>query len=304
MHLTISGITVVDVIFPRVPRLPVWPRHTEFTADNLVLVPEAPVITLGGNGANAAYVAARCGTRVTLSTQLGRDAFGDLARGWLDAAGCRVVTVGRAAATAVNVTAANVRHERATLFYPGRASGLLLRPALARREALLVCGWPHPPLPALARRFREVARAGGLTALDTGPILERPWTLVEMQPLWPHLRLLLTNEYELRAVARTQNLPAALRKVRAVYAGELIVKRGADGVLRLPAGSVEPQMLPATRVKVVNTVGAGDAFNGALLAALCRGQPMGRALTIANRVAASVVASPLGVLGVKAGRMQ
>lgn len=299
MHLTICGVTVADVIFPRMDRLPTWPRHTEFTLRNLVMTSVPPVVTLGGNGANAAYVAARCGAHVTLHTCLGRDPLGGLVRGWLEAAGCRISGPPRVRSTAVNVTAANARHQRATLFYPGQPPELPSVGARSRREAMLVCGWPHPPLPDIARRFRVIAAAGGLTAVDTGPILGRPWSLAGLRPLWPHLRMLLTNEFELLAITKARRVATAITRVRAVYSGDVVIKRGPEGVVFVPAGSVRPRRLPAIRVKAVNTVGAGDAFNGALLAARCQGHPMEAALAFAGRVAASVVASPSGVLGAR-----
>ena len=121
MALLIVGGTVVDLIFPRVPHLPHWPEHTEFTAANLILLSEPPLVTIGGNGANAAYVAARCGAVAQLHTNIGTDAFGSLARRWLDESGCITRDTPHAGRTAVNVTAANARLQRATLFYPGDA---------------------------------------------------------------------------------------------------------------------------------------------------------------------------------------
>jgi len=302
MELTIVGITVVDVVFPGVPRLPAWPRHTEFTPANLVLLPRAPLVTLGGNGANAAYVAARCGARVTLVSPVGTDGFGRLARGWLEEAGCRMVVPGRPLATAVNVTAANARQARATLFFAGESPRLGPQTRLPRGGALLLCGWPHPAPAEMAQAFARVRRHGGLTALDTGPILERPWTLAALASVWPSLDLLLTNEHELRTITREAGLPAALRRLRGRFSGDIVVKRGARGALWLPAGRSEGKAVPAPKVQVVNTVGAGDAFNGALLAALCAGRPMLSALRQASRVAAGVVASPRGVLGAAADR--
>ena len=72
MSLAVVGCTAIDLILTRTPRLPTWPRHSEFTSDNLVLLADAPLVTLGGNGANAAFVAAQGGARVTLHTRIGR----------------------------------------------------------------------------------------------------------------------------------------------------------------------------------------------------------------------------------------
>lgn len=305
--LAIVGGTVVDVIFSDVAKLPVWPRHTEFTPKNLVLLPRGPIVTLGGNGANAAYVAAASGAdiAVTLHTQLGNDALGELARGWLSDVGCRIQSPA-SAATALNVTAANRRQQRGTFFYPGEPIALPKITALnlpSAPRALLVCGWPHPPLAKLGRYCRRLRRAGTFTALDAGPILGCPWSLAALRDVWGGLDLFLSNDYELRHITRTQSLAAALRRLRRDFSGHVVVKIGARGAAWLPAGvsasATAIQPFAAPRVRVVNTVGAGDSFNGALLAAWVRGADFPAAIRRATRVAASVVASAHGILGVK-----
>jgi len=303
MSLAIVGCTVVDLVFPRVARLPVWPRHTESTPDNLVRLRRAPIVTLGGNGANAAYVAARCGAVVSLHTQLGTDALGGLARHWLEGAGCRVHVSGRTAATAVNVTAANARQERAVFFYPGDAPAM---PAASFTTStpshLLLCGWPLPPLAVMAKELRRARRAGVFTALDIGPILDRPWSLAALRPVFAGLDLFIANDYELRQVTGLPRLDAALARLRRAFAGHVVIKRGAEGALWLPAESDFAQHEPGRPVRVVNTLGAGDSFNGALLAELVRGAVFPEALRTACAVAASVVTSPRGVLGVRPPR--
>jgi ribokinase len=81
-----------------------------------------------------------------------------------------------------------------------------------------------------------------------------------------------------------------------------VIKLGADGALWLPSGSAKPQRVPGHRIVVANTVGAGDTFNGALLAALERGRSFPAALRFANAMAASVVRSARGVVGVRPPR--
>lgn len=300
MSLVVVGGTVVDVIFPRVPRLPRWPQHTESTPANLVLLNEPPIVTVGGNGANAAYVAARCGANVTLHTQLGDDAPGGLARAWLERAGCRVCATTAGAATAMNVTAANADRERAILFYPGAPAAL---PPVAGLDPapthLLVSGWPHPPLDALAAELQAARARGIFTALDAGPILGRPWTLRGLRPVLAALDLFLTNDYEICRIARCAQTEEAIMKLRRVFTGHVVIKCGAQGVRWIPQRTNEVRAVAAPRIHAVNTVGAGDSFNGALLAALTRGTDWAEALRGACAVAASVVASPSGVLGVR-----
>jgi sugar/nucleoside kinase (ribokinase family) len=299
MSIVVVGGTVMDIIVARAPRLPTWPRHSEFTPANLVLLADAPLVTLGGNGANAAYVAACSGARVDLSTNMGDDPFGTVARGWVTASGCRLLQSKKTHRTAINFTAANARHARATFFYPGTPPELpALRDLPLETTHLLVCGWPHPPLLRLDRCFRSLRGKGIFTALDTGPFLERPWTLRELKPLLASLHLLLTNEYELNALTRSAGLSMSLRKLRRHFQGHVVVKRGSRGALWLPESSCEPHIIRPPKVQAVNTVGAGDSFNGALLAALDLKREFEQALAHAAKISARVVASKHGILGV------
>ena len=303
VNLVIVGGTVVDFVLPRVARLPSWPRHTESTPDNLVLLRRAPIMTLGGNGANAAYVAARCSAKVTLHTLLGADALGGFARGWLEEAGCRVEVPGRVTATAVNITAANSRQERAIFYYAGDAPAMpAIMTSLPVPTHLLVCGWPHPPLAEMGKELGRAHHAGVFTALDAGPILDRPWTMATLRTVFTGLDLFLANDYELRQITGMARLDSALARIRNGFAGHVVVKRGAEGALWLPAGSDFPEHAPGRRVRVVNTVGAGDTFNGALLAGLAQGGAFPDVLHTACATASSVVASRRGVLGVRPPR--
>ena len=54
----------------------------------------------------------------------------------------------------------------------------------------------------------------------------------------------------------------------------------------------ETSFLPTPRVQVVDTVGAGDSFTGALCAALLRGEPVSRAHALAVKVSAYVCTQP------------
>jgi len=302
MSLLVLGGTVVDVILPETRHLPAWPEHTEFTPANLVLLQRPPLVTIGGNGANAAYVAGRCGAAVTLRTRIGRDVLGGLARRWLEEAGCAVVSErGAGMATALNVTAANARHQRATFFYTGPAPRLPARLVSAAGPAIshvLVCGWPHPPPDLLARRAARWRRAGVRVAWDAGPLLGDEPRGEGLATLLGELDLVLGNEHEWRTISGARTVAGAVRWLRRHTAADLVIKRGAKGACWVPRGSQQPVAVRPRRVRAINTVGAGDAFNGGLLAALVAGQAMPTALTTATRVAARAVASKRGVAGI------
>lgn len=301
MSLSIVGCTTLDVIVTNVARLPVWPRHTEFTSDNLVLLPEPPILTVGGNGANAAFVAARCGATTTLHTTLGEEAHGRLARQWLEDAGCQVHSP-RRVSTPVNVTASSSKHQRATFFYPGAPLRFPKREAFLNTSHLLVCGWPHPPMSVLTRSLPSLRRDSVFVGLDAGPIIGPAWSPEVLGQILKNLDLFIANEHEVKTLTQSSSLQAAIRVIRQAYPRHIVIKRGGKGAVWVAEGTSKPESVEAPKIKAINTIGAGDSFNGGLMAALSQGETFPSALRSACQVAASVVASGHGVLGAKNSR--
>ncbi len=61
----------------------------------------------------------------------------------------------------------------------------------------------------------------------------------------------------------------------------VVVTLGGDGALALRAGEADPYRIPGVRVAVADTIGAGDSFNGGLLAALYERGATSRAALLA-----------------------
>ncbi|MGB3901318.1 MAG: PfkB family carbohydrate kinase, partial [Mesorhizobium sp.] len=70
----------------------------------------------------------------------------------------------------------------------------------------------------------------------------------------------------------------------------VVVKRGPDGALAIGAdGAVV--LAPAPRVEVVDTIGAGDVFNAAFLAALARGRALAECLATGVETASCAIST-------------
>ncbi len=76
-----------------------------------------------------------------------------------------------------------------------------------------------------------------------------------------------------------------LRALRERFGGEPVVTLGAKGALALVDGRFHE--IPARRVRVRDTTGAGDVFHGAYAAGLCLGRDHLGALRLASRAAAT-----------------
>jgi fructokinase len=89
------------------------------------------------------------------------------------------------------------------------------------------------------------------------------------------------------------NESARLRDLRRRYGPELAaLTRGAGGCL--VQTDDEEVVVPGVPVRVVDTVGAGDAFTAGLLCRVLEGADLATAAAFANRLAARVAASPGG----------
>ncbi len=80
----------------------------------------------------------------------------------------------------------------------------------------------------------------------------------------------LLNAEEVKGLAEDDDLDAAIIKLSARLGGgqTLVIKKGPDGAAAVRDGMLLSAKAPP--VKVIDTVGAGDTFNAAFLAALSR----------------------------------
>lgn len=271
MSIVVFGSINMDLVV-RTPRFPApgetLTGRTFFTAS-------------GGKGANQAVAAARLGATTRMVGRVGDDMLGtalleNLRTAGVDASGVQT-DAGVPTGTALIVV--DDAAENQIIIVPG-ANGEVGGAELARLEqvlegAKLLLLQLEVPLEAVLAAA-AAARARGVTVmLDPAPARALPAVLYQT------VDILTPNESEaallLGAPVRTQE--EALQAARALQARgtpRVIVKLGARG-LCWRAGEDEG-FLPAFPVRAVDTVAAGDAFNGGLAAALSEGRPFAEAL--------------------------
>jgi ribokinase len=242
----------------------------------------------GGKGANQALAAAQLGARTGLLAAVGRDV--DEALTDLVEADVELATLVRLddelTGTAVLLITPD---DNAIVIAPG--ANARLSPEHVRGLAL---GAPAPRVVALQHEVpAEVVAASAqawaghaLIALNPSPWREVPAAVRDRVDLLVVNRLELG---ELLGVDEPADRAAATELLQSSGLPAAVVTLGDDGVLLLTEGSVEH--LPAFRVDAVDTVGAGDAFLGALAAALA--PAVGAALENGDAPAAALTASAL-----------
>ena len=170
---------------------------------------------------------------------------------------------------------------------PGAGAGLGAAQVLRSREAIaaarVVMASFEVPLAATLAAF-DLARAAGVTTLlNPAPARALPTELAAL------CDVLTPNEIELRALAglgADVPLHEAAQALLARGPRAVLVTLGAAGC-RLWTRTGVASALPGWPIeRVVDTVGAGDTFTGALAAALARGLALEAAMAHANAAAA------------------
>jgi ribokinase len=227
----------------------------------------------GGKGANQAVAAARLGASVALVGAVGDDPFGDDAVRELAAEGVDVSAVARAGApTGVALIVVDEAGENQIAVASGANAEVKVEGA-SFAGAVVLLGHEVPEAAVIAG-----AEAGGRVILNPAPAREIPARVLAAHPI------LTPNASEAAQLTGERDPEAAARALAARSRAPVLVTLGADGALLLDARDVE--RIPAPRVDVVDTTGAGDTVNGALAAELAAGRGLRDAARFALAAAA------------------
>jgi ribokinase len=275
--ITVFGSINIDLV-ARTARLP-QPGET-MTGSSFAMLP-------GGKGANQAIAARRAGADVAMAGAVGTDPLAATALSGLIEAGVDVTWVRRVAApTGVALIHVDASGQNAITVIPGANAHALASSvpdaALDPRATLVLqLEVALDVVHAVASRAR---RAGARVVLNAAPAHALPAALLAV------VDVLIVNEIEALAVARALDLPGAPEAFAAAAhrrsSRAVVVTLGPRGALAAVDGSLVTAAAPA--VEVVDTTGAGDAFAGALAAAMDRRAGWPRA--IAEGVAAGSLA--------------
>jgi ribokinase len=301
--VTVLGSLNTDISLP-VPHLP-GPGETVLAA--------AATFGAGGKGANQAVAAARLGAVARMVGCCGDDEFGARLRAGLAAEGIGVTGLravpGVASGLAlITVDPAGENSIAVAAGANGHAGDAEVAAAFAEPSDVLVLS-AEVPVPVLGAALRRARAEGVRTVLNLAPVPEgAAGLLAEGRPDW-----LVVNAQEAAALAgrapdggpveavaaappgdaavapgdaaggpgdalaRAGDIAAGL--AAGLRGGHVVVTLGAAGaVLAGPSGTAA---VPGFRVTAVDTVGAGDAFVGALAVGLASGLEPVAAVTAA-----------------------
>ena len=230
----------------------------------------------GGKGANQAVAVARLGVTVQMRGRVGGDEFGktlieSLQLSGVDCDGIRVDETSRSGVAAIAIDDSGENH---IIIVPGANGKVDLSdverlPLLASKVLLLQLEIPLAIVIAAAQAAKQ---AGVTVILDPAPA---PTQLPA--ELYAAVDILTPNQVEAEqltgiAIQDEASAVQAARQLRQQSVATVIVKMGAQGALCATAAG-EFWVSPF-RVRAIDTVAAGDAFNGGLVAALAEGLPL------------------------------
>ncbi|TGQ73121.1 MAG: ribokinase [Mesorhizobium sp.] len=250
----------------------------------------------GGKGSNQAVAAGKLGADTTFLTRLGLDAFADMARQtWRDAGvKSAVIDTPESYTGAAYIFVEEGSGNNAIIVSPGAA--MLISPADIEANAGLIRGAGvfvtqlEQPIEA-AMRALEIARGAGVTTiLNPAPAATLP---DRIYALCDYLTPNETETEELTGVkvSSVDDARVAAGKLLEKGVGTVIVTLGDKGAL-LHSKDRSEHVPAISSGPVVETTGAGDAFNGGLAAALSRGMEPLEAMRFACAVAGISVTRP------------
>ncbi|WP_306141256.1 ribokinase [Roseibium sp. MMSF_3412] len=230
----------------------------------------------GGKGANQALAACRAGAPVRMVGAVGQDAFGPLALANMRAAGVDLAAVhalpGASGLAFIGIDADGENQIIVASGANARVDANWLEGHLSNEDTLILQG--EVPFSQTKRAIACANRAGAAVFWNPAPVPRD-----DFLPGLEAVETLVVNEGEAEELAARAHLdgePDAFINHFATDTRRVVVTLGAKGVRAGFAGDRYQVASPA--IRAVDTTGAGDAFCGALAAALDAGTPFGRAL--------------------------
>ncbi|MHB1103653.1 MAG: ribokinase [Devosia sp.] len=285
--VVVLGIFVADLAF-KAPRLP---------AMGETILGSGFASGPGGKGSNQAIAAARAGGKVGIITRIGSDTFGEMARkAWqTDGVDTAAVIEDAGAPTgAAFIFVSTETGNNAIIVESGAAARL--SPADVRSAEGMIANAKvfmtqfEQPIETAIEGLKVARRRGAVTILNPAPALPVD------DAIYGLCDYVTPNETE---AATLTGLPVE-SEAQALAAAKELVRRGARNALitlgekgALLHGGAGTHIVPAFKVaRVVDTTGAGDAFNGGFAVALAEGRSPVDAVRFGCATAALSVQKP------------
>jgi len=265
-------------------------RTARFPTPGETVLGEGFATSPGGKGANQAVAVARLGGQCRMIARVGSDTFGEVMLEGMKAEGidCTHVMRTGGAPTGVAMIIVNAKGEN-TIVVAGVANRMLTPDDIFPRaelfqEAQVMLVQLELPLPTIRAAIELARRHNCKVILDPAPAPR------QMPPELFHVDIISPNAAEAESITGQMAIEERVDKNVAL---DLVARGAAAAVLKLGprgalvvTGDAQIARVPTYKVNVVDTTGAGDAFNGALAVAVAQGKDLPTAAKFANAAGA------------------
>lgn len=249
-------------------------------------------VAFGGKGANQAVAAGRSGANIAFIACTGDDDTGERVRKQLasDNIDIAPVSVVASESTGVALIFVNGEGENVIGIHAGANAALTTervaeqKERIARADALLM--QLESPLESVLAAAKIAHGNQTTVALNPAPARELPDELLSL------VDIITPNETEAEKLTgvRVENDEDAAKAAQVLHdkgIDMVIITLGSRGVWASQRGN--GQRVPGFKVQAIDTIAAGDTFNGALMTALLEGTELPEALRFAHAAAAIAV---------------
>jgi ribokinase len=249
-------------------------------------------VAFGGKGANQAVAAGRSGAKIAFIACTGDDDTGERVRKQLasDNIDIAPVSVVEGESTGVALIFVNAEGENVIGIHAGANAALTTERVYAQRE---IIAHAEALLMQLESPVESVLAAAEIAHQNhTTVVLNPAPARVLSDELLALVDIITPNETEAEKLTgvRVENDDDAARAAKVLHdkgIGTVIITLGSRGVWASVNG--EGRRVPGFKVKAIDTIAAGDTFNGALVTALLEGKRMDDAIRFAHAAAAIAV---------------
>ncbi|MFC3188922.1 ribokinase [Pseudocitrobacter faecalis] len=249
-------------------------------------------VAFGGKGANQAVAAGRSGANIAFIACTGEDDIGERVRQQLANDRIDVAPVSVIAGESTGVALIFVNGEGENVIGIHAGANAALSPALveaqktriAQADALLM--QLESPLESVMLAAKIAYQHQTQVILNPAPARELSDELLAL------VDIITPNETEAEKLTgiRVENDDDAAKAAQALHSkgiDTVIITLGSRGVWASVKG--EGQRVPGFKVQAIDTIAAGDTFNGALITALLEDKPLNEAIRFAHAAAAIAV---------------
>ena len=254
---------------------------------------------LGGKGANQAVASTRAGSKTYFIAKIGKDDLGDLMVSKLLKEGIQVEYIIRDDKNPSGVAFIMVDKNGQNMISVAPGANALLKPEELKKLSILIKNASvilvqmEIPTKTISQIFKIASEGKPLKILNPAPFKKIPLDILNL------IDIIIPNEGELYQMNRLyklgdfegeeQNILGASRNLARLGPKIVITTMGSKGCKIYQSKTDETIQIGAPKVNAVDTVGAGDCFNGILASYLSKGEQLTNAVKYAVAGAAIAV---------------